>query len=168
MTPLQADVLEFIRASIRTRDTGPTWVEIRKACGLSSDSSVAHVLRQLQNAGHIINDPRRHRGIRLADISSQHVETNAIYPHLVLDPIRRKLVDPSPGDSGPSVEQLMAMTRILAAGSLWFVDASEKGQAGQLVAYDQPFEVSLFSQAEASRIVGVVRFVLHDHEGGGP
>jgi repressor LexA len=66
LTDTQERILRCIRESIVDRGEAPTVVEIGKAVGLSSRSSVHYQLREIEAKGAIVVEPGRPRGIRIA------------------------------------------------------------------------------------------------------
>jgi repressor LexA len=65
LTPRQRRVLEVIRDSVERRGYPPSIREIGEAVGLTSTSSVAHQLRNLQESGFIRRDPSRPRAMEV-------------------------------------------------------------------------------------------------------
>ncbi|MFJ3229022.1 LexA family protein [Streptomyces sp. NPDC086783] len=61
----QEAILSCIRREIVERGVAPTVREIARMVGLSSTSSVAYQLRQLEKRGEIIREARRPRATRL-------------------------------------------------------------------------------------------------------
>ena len=67
LTARQRRILEVIRNSIDRRGYPPAVREIGEAVGLSSPSSVAHQLTQLERKGYIRRDPMRPRALEVVD-----------------------------------------------------------------------------------------------------
>jgi repressor LexA len=61
----QEAILSCIRREIVERGEAPTVREIARTVGLSSTSSVAHQLRELEKRGEISREARRPRATRL-------------------------------------------------------------------------------------------------------
>ncbi|MFF3871210.1 LexA family protein [Streptomyces sp. NPDC001978] len=66
LTERQESIVRYIRECIADTGEAPTVVEIGERVGLNSRSSVHYQLRQCEEKGAIIVEPRRARGIRLA------------------------------------------------------------------------------------------------------
>lgn len=65
LTKRQQQILDVIRKAVETRGFPPSMREIAAEVGLSSVSTVKHHLDTLEEAGHMIRDPRRPRAIEL-------------------------------------------------------------------------------------------------------
>ncbi|CAN5399443.1 transcriptional repressor LexA [soil metagenome] len=63
LRPRQRKVLEFLREEIEKRGYPPSMREVGAAVGLTSTSSVAHQLKQLEKLGFIHRDPNRPRAL---------------------------------------------------------------------------------------------------------
>lgn len=72
LTPRQRLVLETIRSAVERKGYPPSMREIGEAVGLTSPSSVAHQLAQLERKGFLRRDPNRPRAIEV--ILPQEVE----------------------------------------------------------------------------------------------
>lgn len=68
LTPRQRAVLDFIGLHVAYQGYPPTYREIGDACGLTSVSSVEHVLSRLQTLGYIRREPGRVRAIAILDV----------------------------------------------------------------------------------------------------
>ncbi len=66
LTPRQHDVLDLVRAGVRTHGYPPSVREMAAALQLSSPSTVKHHLDSLERAGYLRRDPRRPRALELA------------------------------------------------------------------------------------------------------
>ncbi|MFF3876009.1 LexA family protein [Streptomyces sp. NPDC001978] len=66
LTERQERIVRYIRECIADTGEAPTVVEIGEHVGLSSRSAVHYQLRQCEQKGAIVVEPRRARGIRLA------------------------------------------------------------------------------------------------------
>jgi len=66
LTPRQRDVLDLVRAGVRTHGYPPSVREMAAALQLSSPSTVKHHLDSLERAGYLRRDPRRPRALELA------------------------------------------------------------------------------------------------------
>lgn len=66
LTERQERIVAFIRGRIAEHGDAPTVVEIGEHVGLRSRSAVHYQLRQCEEKGAIVVEPRRPRGIRLA------------------------------------------------------------------------------------------------------
>ncbi|GAA3766721.1 LexA family protein [Streptomyces chiangmaiensis] len=66
LTERQERIVACIREWIAERGEAPTVVEIGKRVGLRSRPAVHYQLRQCEQKGAIVVEPRRARGIRLA------------------------------------------------------------------------------------------------------
>ena len=67
LTRRQAQILDYLRQSLRERGFAPSIREIGEAVGLSSSSTVHTHLRTLEARGHILRHPSKPRSIMLAD-----------------------------------------------------------------------------------------------------
>jgi repressor LexA len=68
ITPRQQRILEFIRATVKSRGYPPTVREIGEAVGLTSSSSVHAQLANLQRKGLLRKDPSKPRTIEVAGV----------------------------------------------------------------------------------------------------
>ncbi len=67
LTPRQREVLEFIKAEIRSKGYPPSVREIGEAIGLSSSSTVHGHMARLEEKGYIRRDPTKPRAIEVLD-----------------------------------------------------------------------------------------------------
>lgn len=65
----QRRILEVVRTSVTERGFPPSLVEIGRAVGITSTSSVVHQLRALERKGFLRRDPGSPRAITLTDTS---------------------------------------------------------------------------------------------------
>ena len=77
LTTRQEAILAAITDGIRRRGYPPSIREIGDAVGLSSTSSVAHQLKQLEHLGRIRRDPYRCRTIELIPTPAPEPEPEA-------------------------------------------------------------------------------------------
>ena len=75
LTERQIAILKMIRETTESRGYPPSVREIGEAVGLTSPSSVAHQLKNLQRAGFLRIDPNRPRALVL---SSTHAQDNSL------------------------------------------------------------------------------------------
>lgn len=68
LSPMQADVLGFLRGFQSPTGQGPTFEEIKEGCGLSSKSLVACAIDGLEQRGFVRRLKGRHRSIALVDL----------------------------------------------------------------------------------------------------
>lgn len=67
LTPRQEQILALIVASVNDRGYPPTIRELCDQTGLTSTSSVAHHLRELEHMGAIRRDPGSPRALTITD-----------------------------------------------------------------------------------------------------
>jgi SOS-response transcriptional repressor LexA len=72
--PLRRRIVAFIADYNRTQQRSPSYREIGDAVGLTSTSSVAHQLGQLERAGRIAHEDGARRGLRVVGDSSRDLE----------------------------------------------------------------------------------------------
>lgn len=63
LTPRQAEVLEYLKN--RPGNIGPSYEEIKEACGFKSKSGVYMVINALKERGHIETIPGKSRAIKV-------------------------------------------------------------------------------------------------------
>lgn len=67
LTPRQEQILALIKGSLADRGYPPTIRELCTQTGLTSSSSVAHHLRELEHMGVIRRDPGSPRALTITD-----------------------------------------------------------------------------------------------------
>lgn len=77
LTPKQAEILNFLKASISEKGYPPSIREICTAVNLKSTSSVHAYLEVLENKGYIIKDSHNSRSIKLTESASPSEEAPA-------------------------------------------------------------------------------------------
>jgi repressor LexA len=65
LTRRQNEVLSFLAAHIKAHGFAPSYEEIARALNMGSKSGVHHILRQLDERGHIRRLPGRARAIEI-------------------------------------------------------------------------------------------------------
>lgn len=66
LTPKQAKVYRWLKGYFRRhKDTAPSYAEIAKGCGLSSDGHAQQYVRQLERRGYITCTAGARRSIQL-------------------------------------------------------------------------------------------------------
>ncbi|GHH55415.1 transcriptional repressor LexA [Streptomyces candidus] len=138
LTLRQRAVLDCITASIRTRGYSPSMREIGKTVGLSSTTSVAHHLRELERKGFLHRDPHRPRACALtaralalvsdpqptafASHLAQHVEEDQQQPAVAWVPLITRFTVDAPHQSGPQGQEMLPMPRrVVGEGELFAV-----------------------------------------------
>ena len=77
LTDRQRAILSMIRETTAQRGYPPSVREIGESVGLTSPSSVAHQLKNLQRAGYLRIDPNRPRALVLAPDTHSHMDTGS-------------------------------------------------------------------------------------------
>jgi repressor LexA len=137
LTLRQRAVLDCITASVRTRGYPPSMREIGKTVGLSSTTSVAHHLRELERKGFLHRDPHRPRASALtaralALVSNLQPTASAghLAQHVGEDqqaavawvPLITRFTADAPHQSGPQGQEMLPMPRrVVGEGELFAV-----------------------------------------------
>jgi len=67
MTPIQLEVYDYIRETIRDNDISPTYNEIHRLCGLSSISQAYKIVDSLIKKGYLKKEGHGNRQLLLTD-----------------------------------------------------------------------------------------------------
>jgi repressor LexA len=81
LSPRQRAILDMIRETTLERGYPPSVREIGESVGLTSPSSVAHQLKNLQRAGYLRIDPNRPRALVLSPETIEHDSFEMIEPN---------------------------------------------------------------------------------------
>jgi repressor LexA len=81
LSPRQRAILDMIRETTLERGYPPSVREIGESVGLTSPSSVAHQLKNLQRAGYLRIDPNRPRALVLSPETIEHDSLEMIEPN---------------------------------------------------------------------------------------
>ncbi|MBX3312255.1 MAG: transcriptional repressor LexA [Microbacteriaceae bacterium] len=118
----QAQILEVINRSNSTKGYPPTMREIGDQVGLSSLSSVAHQMNQLELAGYIRRDPNRPRAIEVLVDSSNSVEETAYESsEMVMVPRVGRIAAGIPITSDQQVEEVLPLPKSLVGDGNLFL-----------------------------------------------
>ena len=122
----QQAILRAIQASIAQRGYPPSMREIGEAVGLSSLSSVAHQLGQLELSGYLRRDPNRPRAmevlIDLEPSASEHPDPDA--PHVAdaaMVPLVGRIAAGIPITADQMVEEVVPLPRTLVGNGELFM-----------------------------------------------
>lgn len=128
-------LLEVIKRSIEEKGYPPSMREVAKMAGLSSPSSVAHQLRQLEAKGYIRRDPNRPRALdvrlpegpgsrpRTADPYEDPTGVNDALPRPVHVPVLGRIAAGGPILAEQQVEDVFALPRQLVGdGELFLLE----------------------------------------------
>jgi len=122
----QQAILRAIQASIAQRGYPPSMREIGEAVGLSSLSSVAHQLGQLELSGYLRRDPNRPRAmevlIDLEPSASEHPDPDA--PQVAdaaMVPLVGRIAAGIPITADQMVEEVVPLPRTLVGGGELFM-----------------------------------------------
>jgi repressor LexA len=99
LSPRQRAILDMIRETTLERGYPPSVREIGESVGLTSPSSVAHQLKNLQRAGYLRIDPNRPRALVLSPETPEYGSSDLI-------------------DSNPSMQNVPVLGRIAAGGPI--------------------------------------------------
>lgn len=126
----QREILGMIQASVARRGYPPSMREIGEAVGLSSLSSVAHQLGQLELSGYLRRDPNRPRALEvLIDLEpdpSHAVDSDALPGPAVGDaamvPLVGRIAAGIPITADQQVEEVMPLPRqLVGKGELFML-----------------------------------------------
>ena len=99
LSPRQRAILDMIRETTLERGYPPSVREIGESVGLTSPSSVAHQLKNLQRAGYLRIDPNRPRALVLSPETPEYGSSDLI-------------------ESNPSMQNVPVLGRIAAGGPI--------------------------------------------------
>lgn len=99
LSPRQRAILDMIRETTLERGYPPSVREIGESVGLTSPSSVAHQLKNLQRAGYLRIDPNRPRALVLSPETPEYGSSDLT-------------------DSNPSMQNVPVLGRIAAGGPI--------------------------------------------------
>lgn len=123
LTPRQRLVLQEITRTVHDRGYPPTIREIGEAVGLTSPSSVAHVLKMLERKGLIRRDPNRPRAVEVrlpADLDSAVITES--YPRPAYVPLVGRIAAGGPILAQQEVESVFPLPReIVGDGELFLL-----------------------------------------------
>ena len=133
LTMRQRLLLEVIKRSVEEKGYPPSMREVAKMSGLSSPSSVAHQLHQLEAKGYIRRDPNRPRALdvrlpegpssrpRSADPYADPTDVNDSLPKPVLVPVLGRIAAGGPILAEQQVEDVFALPRQLVGDGELFL-----------------------------------------------
>lgn len=115
LTDRQLAILDMIRETTESRGYPPSVREIGESVGLTSPSSVAHQLKNLQRAGYLRIDPNRPRALVLSS-TSESVDSEIGIASENAEGVRSNPMPQSDNNAG--VRQVPVVGRIAAGGPI--------------------------------------------------
>jgi repressor LexA len=118
----QLAILDMIRETTLERGYPPSVREIGESVGLTSPSSVAHQLKNLQKAGYLRIDPNRPRALVLSPESPEHVPSDLAESTTSMQnvPVLGRIAAGGPILAEQSVEAMFPLPRdIVGEGNLF-------------------------------------------------
>jgi len=118
----QRAILDMIRETTLERGYPPSVREIGESVGLTSPSSVAHQLKNLQKAGYLRIDPNRPRALVLSPESPEHVPSDLAESTTLMQnvPVLGRIAAGGPILAEQSVEAMFPLPRdIVGEGNLF-------------------------------------------------
>jgi repressor LexA len=135
LTMRQRLLLEVIKRSVEEKGYPPSMREVAKMAGLSSPSSVAHQMHQLEAKGYIRRDPNRPRALdvrlpegpssrpRSADPYADPTDVNDSLPRPVHVPLLGRIAAGGPILAEQQVEDVFALPRqLVGEGELFLLE----------------------------------------------
>jgi len=120
----QLAILEYVQRSVSSRGYPPSMREIGDAVGLSSLSSVAHQLTQLELSGYLRRDPNRPRAMEvLIDVPGTE-ETDVVSPvgDAAMVPLVGRIAAGIPITAEQQVEEVVPLPRqLVGKGELFML-----------------------------------------------
>jgi len=118
LTPRQRKILTVIVSAVRDRGYPPSIREIGEAVGLTSPSSVAHQLRNLEEKGFLRRDPNRPRAIDVSMPSGFGGVGSEVFAHSQSGDTIDGLVGGVEGEALPAPAFVPLVGRIAAGGPI--------------------------------------------------
>ncbi len=122
LTLRQKRVLEVIRDWVERFGYPPSVREIGEAVGLTSTSSVAYQLRELEKRGYLRRDPNRPRAVGVIPSDDGNDSPSASRPHPAYVPVLGRIAAGKPILAEEAIEDVFPLPReIVGEGSLFLL-----------------------------------------------